>query len=179
MTIKELIRKIVDPMIKPTLYVGTVKKFNSTDWTIDVELNRGATIEEVRIKSIIGDEASGIFIEPVINSKVLIATIEDKIEDCVLISVDAIKKFKLNATELIEFNSSDFGGIVKIKELEENLNSLKSFVEAMKLATSTGLNAVGVGPAANGATAKAAFDSAMIGRKVQFKEMENKKVKHG
>lgn len=80
-------------------------------------------------------------------------------------------------TEGIIFNGGELRGLVKIAELENNLNQLKSYVETMKTAVSSGLKAVGVSTLANGPAGASSFDGAMSGCIIKFDDMENKKIK--
>ncbi len=77
----------------------------------------------------------------------------------------------------IVFNGGTLRGLVKIEELEDNLNQLKQYVENLKSATSTGIKSVGAGTAASGPTGAGAFDAAMDSASINFKDMENKKVR--
>lgn len=77
----------------------------------------------------------------------------------------------------ISLNGGSLRGLVKIAELEDNLNQLKQYVETMKSAVSSGINAVGVSTAANGPVGAGVFDTAMASALINFKNMENKKVK--
>lgn len=77
----------------------------------------------------------------------------------------------------IVFNGGDLGGLVKVKELEDNLNQLKQYVEKLKSAVSSGISAVGASTAANGPLAAKDFDAAMASAVINFKDMENEKVK--
>lgn len=77
----------------------------------------------------------------------------------------------------VVLNDGSLGGMVKLQELNSNLDQLKSYVETMKTAISTGLNAVGASTAASGAAGAAAFDLAMSAALISFQDMENKKVK--
>lgn len=77
----------------------------------------------------------------------------------------------------IVFNGGSLRGLVKIAELEDNLDQLKKYVEKLKSATSTGIKAVGVSTAASGPTGAGAFDAAMASAMINFKNMENEKVK--
>lgn len=85
-------------------------------------------------------------------------------------------KVELTADEIV-FNGGELGGLVKIEELKKNLNSLKSFVEAMHAAVPTGISAVGAAMAANGALGKQAYDGAMAGKTIEIEDMENPKIK--
>ena len=80
-------------------------------------------------------------------------------------------------TDGIVFNGGDLGGMVKINELEDNLNQLKDYVEKLKTEVSAGIKAVGASTAANGPAAAIKFDTAMATAVINFKDMENEKVK--
>jgi hypothetical protein len=74
-------------------------------------------------------------------------------------------------------NGGDLGGLVKIAELEDNLNQLKTYVETLKSAIYTGFNSVGTAMSANGKLGAEAFNGAMSSTSISFKDMENEKVK--
>lgn len=76
----------------------------------------------------------------------------------------------------IEWNEGKNGGMVLLKKCEANLESLKSYCEALKTAVASGLGAVGAGPAANGATGASAFNTAMASALINFEDMENTKI---
>jgi len=78
----------------------------------------------------------------------------------------------------IEINGGENGGIIKLKELESNLKSLKNFVESMHQTIPDALTAIGASSAASGEVGSAAYELAMTGKKIEIKDMENKKIKH-
>ncbi len=80
--------------------------------------------------------------------------------------------------EEININGGSFRGLVKIAELEDNLSSLKTYVETLKSAVNTGLDAVGISTAASGTLGAQAFNTAMATSSITIKDMEDKKVKH-
>ena len=77
----------------------------------------------------------------------------------------------------IELNGGKLGGLVKLKELEDNLQQLKDYVEAMNSAISPALKAIGTGTAASGTAGSKAYDAAMASRRILLKSMENEKIK--
>lgn len=97
-------------------------------------------------------------------------------EDHVLVNVGDDTEMKLTK-DGITLNGGNLGGLVKLSELENNLDQLKRYVETMKSAVSTGLNAVGASTAASGAAGAGAFEGAMAAASIIFKDMENGKVK--
>lgn len=146
----------------------------------------GLDIPDVQLRPIATGSNMAMLVIPKKNSVVLIGSIEG-MQEFVILSVDEAEKVLIKVGDItlyvlengIKLNGDQYSGLVRIKELEDNLNSLKSYIEDMKTATSTGLNAVGVGTSANGGTAKAAFESIMATKIIKFKDMENTKVKHG
>lgn len=78
----------------------------------------------------------------------------------------------------VVINGGTLGGMVKIAELEENLNSLKSFVEAMHAALPGAFIAVKAGAAADGPAGGATYANAMSGKAIVLKAMNDDKVKH-
>ena len=78
----------------------------------------------------------------------------------------------------VTFNNGDNGGLVKIEALERSRESLKSYCEQLKQAVSSGLNSVGAGTAANGATGATAFETAMSAAAIRIEDLENSKITH-
>lgn len=146
----------------------------------------GLEIPDVQLRPIATGSNKAVLVIPKKNSIVLIGSIEGR-QEFIVLSVAEAEKVLMKVgdmtldvlSKVINLNGDQFDGLVKVNELKENLKSLKQYVEALKLATSNGLNAVGVGVSANGGTAKAAFETSMSGKIITIKEMENTNVKHG
>lgn len=177
--IKTAIRAIVKSMVKPDLMIGKVTAFNASAWTIDLELNIGAKVEDVTIKSVLNGEDSGIFIEPVDGSFVLCGMTDGKLENLTALVYSEIKSIRFAPTEKLILRNEDFGGIPQADKILANLNELKTAVETIKSAVATGLTSVGVGTAANGPAGATAFNSATASVMINFENMENENVKHG
>lgn len=88
-----------------------------------------------------------------------------------------VEKITLTA-DSIELNGGENGGVVNIESLKNNLDALKKYVEAMKSAIGEGLKGVGASTSANGALGKTAFETAMIGKSINFEDMEDTKITH-
>lgn len=175
----DAIRGAVKSMIKPDLLIGKVTAFNEADWTIDVALNSGAVVDQVTIKSVLNGEDSGILVEPEVDSMVLCGLTDGKIENLTVLTYSEIKNIKFVPSEKIQLRSDSYGGLVKIEQLENNLNTLKNALETLKSGVASGLNAVGVGSAANGPAGAAAFNTATSSIVINFDNMENENVQHG
>jgi hypothetical protein len=133
-------------------------------------VNGGANFLAVQLRAVTG-LASGILITPKVGSHVIIGLLEN----------DEAQAFVMvyGEIETIELRGDAQGGLVQIKELKENIDALKKFVEAMHQALPSAFSAVGIGSAANGGTASGTYTGAMAGKIITIKDMENKKVKHG
>lgn len=84
---------------------------------------------------------------------------------------------ELQADQII-LNGGSFDGLVKVRELEKNLDSLKSFAEAIHAALPAAFTAVGAALAAAGVNGAASYSGAMAEKVIQIVDMENKEVKH-
>ena len=78
----------------------------------------------------------------------------------------------------IRLGGEDNGGLVKVEEVRQSLESLKTYCETLREAVSAGIKAVGAGILANGTTGATAFDTAMSSAVVRIENMENEKVVH-
>jgi len=80
----------------------------------------------------------------------------------------------------IELMGNSFGGIPKLQELTDNLNTLKGYIKnTLEPAIGNAFTAVGAGGAASGPNGKISFDASTSGQTITIKDMENAKVKHG
>lgn len=78
----------------------------------------------------------------------------------------------------ITLNGGCFDGLVKVRELEKNLDSIKKFVEAMHGALPAAFSAVGAAMAAVGANGATSYNGGMAGKAIKIGDMENTKVTH-
>lgn len=113
---------------------------------------------------------------PKIKSTVIISSLNNSREDWYVSMFSEINECHLTANK-ITFNEGNLGGLVKIKELESNLENLKTYCETLKTAVASGISAVGAGAAANGASGASAFNSAMASAIINFDDMENNAIK--
>lgn len=75
--------------------------------------------------------------------------------------------------DTITMNGGELKGLVKLEQLEKNLESLKSYCEALKSATSAGFGAIKGQITSNGASE---FSGGMAGKSISFEDMENDKI---
>lgn len=199
--IRELLRK-VSGTDKP-LFNFRLMEVVSVDGDLCTAKIDEFEIPDIRLTSIEGGSENGILITPSVGSIVTVADLScGELRELAVVGyseIDSIRMHKGSTTVTmdgkavdievggstvhvedgkIQFNGEDNGGLVKIEELRQSLQSLQTYCETMKEAVSAGISAVGAGTAANGATGAGAFDTAMASAKIQIENMENSKVTH-
>lgn len=166
--------------------ICTVDAVDKDARTVDcTPLDEGAPLLGVNLQA--NQESKfGVVVYPRVGSYVVVGFVADGSAGIVLMnddieSIEMVVKDDNTSLKITEdgivMNGGSLRGLVKIADLEDNLNQLKTYVEALKSATSLGLNAVGAAMAANGATGAETFDGAMELASINFKNMENEKVK--
>ncbi len=178
-------------------FIASVMKDNGD--TVDVkDLNE---VEYLQVRKIATEKAKGLILTPVTDSYVIVSRIANS--DDLFVSVfSEVEKVEMVVgkvevsvdTEAINITTGDttiqvnkdgiicnggkLGGLVMIKELKENLDNLKKYVEAINSALPSAFSAVGASTAANGALGAQSYQGSMVGKNIQFENMENDKVKH-
>lgn len=127
------IRDILDEAIKQNMnkqeiysLVCNVDSVDLTDRTcVCTPVNGGAELQDVRIQASIGSSI-GLFIEPEVDSKVVVSFLSREIAYISLYS--EIKNVHLNFTEKVIFNDGNNGAMVKIGDLVTQLNDIENKV---------------------------------------------------
>lgn len=178
--VKAVLRQMLqnDPVLS-----GTVTSVSESKRTCTVQLDNGIKVYNVMLNAV-KEAAKGITVIPVNKTNVQMIAISDT--DFLIISIEEPKKVLWDIDgvtlevkkDLFEINGGENGGLVMIKELKENLDALKKFVMKIHSSLPSAFSAVGASTAANGANGATSYNGAMAGQAINFKDMENKKVKH-
>ena len=153
---------------KQVLFTVEVIEVQSETCTVD---HNGIILTDIRLSAVIDGSNTKKIIKPVKGSQVLVADLSNgDLRDLAIIQV--------SETDSIVYNGGELGGLAIVEKIENNLKSLKNYVEAMNRALPTAFSAIGVGTAANGTTASTKYTSSMIGKSISFENMENTKIKH-
>ncbi|MDR3350711.1 MAG: hypothetical protein LBN98_03555 [Prevotellaceae bacterium] len=123
-----------------------------------------------RLQSVSNKTNNGILPVPATGSQVFCASEGNSDNAFIVVACAELEK--------IIFNGGTLGGLVKLQELKDNLDSLKQYVEAIHNALPAAFNAIGASSSANGATGAASYQAAMAGKNIQLKDMENTKILH-
>lgn len=166
--------------------ICTVDAVDKDARTVDcTPLDEGAPLLGVNLQAN-QESRFGVVIFPRVGSYVVVGFVADGSAGIVLMtddveSIEMVVKDDNTSLKITEdgivLNGGSLRGLVKIAELEDNLNQLKDYVDTLKSATSLGIKAVGNSTSASGEAGALAFDAAMTSANIRFKDMENKKVK--
>lgn len=156
------------------LFTGTVKAVDEDKRLMTVERD-GVDYINVRLQASSGANEGTVLI-PKLNSLVTVGRIES-MNNYVMLNATKLDKI-ITDCESIVFNGGNNNGLVKLKELSDNLEQIKSFIQAMHTAIPQALFSVGIGSAANGTTGQNSYDLSMVGKSIVLKDMENPKIKH-
>lgn len=132
MSLVKAIRAILKQEVKPTILRGKVKSYDANSNTCVVDLLDGPDLLDVKIKAVANEVASGLVIEPKVNSTVLLAAINGRIEDAIILKYDEIENIQLNASTLIKINGDSLGGLVKSQVVAATDNALKGDLNSLK-----------------------------------------------
>jgi hypothetical protein len=164
---------------RPISVAAQVVSVDKTQRTCTVE-HDGLTYEDIRLNAVIDNNGNTSYIVPKPNSWVMITFIETSDTEAYITAtseVDEIiytaKKISITADETI-FNTGDFGGLVKIKELENNLNQLKTYCEGLKKAIQAGFTTLSP---IDGTASVTTFNTASAALLINYVKMENEKIK--
>ena len=134
------------------------------------------TLNDVRLRAVINGENSKMLVTPAAGSYVLVADLSGgNMTSLAVISFSEIDKITIDCNDKIVINGGDNAGLVKIRELENNLNKIKNYLSTLNTAISTGLSGT-VGNA--GAAAATTFSTTMSAVVLNWENMENTKIQH-
>ena len=181
--LRTLIRSLAKDTTGAAVMVCQVTAVDSDRRTVDVQpLDEGAPMLGVGLQAN-QESTNGLVAIPREGSYVVVAKFSGY-EAGVVVLMDDIESvevtigdYSMKMDKGIVLNGGDLGGLVKLTELNNNLNAIKTYVEALSNAVKIGLTSVGAGTAASGTNGAAAFEGAMNGRTITFQDMENQDVK--
>lgn len=177
MSIKTAILAMIKDQIVPTNYVGKIVSVDTSKLTCEVDLQTMPNVFDVRLTAAINSVEKGLIIIPKVDSIVLIARIENKIESSFVIGYTEIDTIKILPETGIELFGDGNGGLVISGKVSQQINALKNEINSLKSAFSTWIPV----PQDGGASLKALitpFASAQMSQSAAT-DFENKKVKHG
>lgn len=177
---RDAIERIARGVMIDAVVVGTA--VNVTDTVCDVERDDAPLIYGVTLNAYDDALESYHTIVPKEGSTVLVARIEGRLQECVILSCSEIEKIIWKVGDMtLEFtkdgmvmNGGDNGGVPIVSKIDENFDAIKNRFSALETAIATGLSSA----AAMDTLAGATFTSTMQAQQLIYKDIENPKVKH-
>lgn len=123
----------------------------------------GADIQDVRL---IADNQEGFLIIPAINSVVIVSMLNH--------AVGYVSMF--SDLQGIELNGDNYGGLVRVRELETQLNTLQTEINTLKTLVGTAISVYSA--AIDGGASASTFNAATLPQ-INLTQLENTTVKHG
>ena len=187
-SLREAFRKGLNSKVNGqfTTIAATVDAVDEQAYTIDVTpVGEGAEVFDVRLRASLDGSDTGLIQVPKVGSTVLISAINNNWNSAFLTLTSELEKLlvkvddstlEVKAGEII-INGGALGGLVKAKELEEQLNKHKKILEKL-LGVINGavLTQPSNAPSILQSTLKTALAGLQPG---DFSNLENEKVKHG
>jgi hypothetical protein len=153
-----------------------------------VKVSDTLNVPGIRLRPAGGAVETKLLVTPRTGSLVLVGSQSGDLRECNVIAVEEPEKIEITGENLsllidmaagrITVNNGELGGMVKIRELNDNLKSIADYVKAINSALPSAFNAVLAGTAANGALGAQSYNSAMAGKTVVIKDMEDKNITH-
>ncbi len=177
MNLKDVIHKIIDERQPVQILAGKVLSVNENDMTVDVSIAGRADRLDVRLRSVIDGQETGILIYPKIGSYVLVGLIDNRPESSFVVAYSEIDKIRLLDLNLLELNGNNKGGLVISEEVANELNAIKQDINNLKQIFSGWTVAGGDGGSAL-KLAASTWMTSMLSNTVKT-DLENQKVTHG
>ena len=131
--IEAIARKGQAPLL---VTVGKVSNIDEDKRICDITIDDDLTLNNCRLNAIIDSYSNKLLIVPKDNSMVAFIAIGGKLTEPLVIAYSEIEKILLTIGESdiliedgkIEMNGGNLGGLIKLQQLESNLNKLKKYV---------------------------------------------------
>lgn len=180
--IEAIARKGQAPLL---VNVGKVSNIDEDKRICDITIDDDLTLNNCRLNAIIDSYSNKLLIVPKDNSMVAFIAIGGKLTEPLVIAYSEIEKILLTIGESdiliedgkIEMNGGNLGGLIKLQQLESNLNKLKKYVEDLATMASTAMAPMA---ALDGGASVTTFNTnwGATNAAFSFEDMEDTKITH-
>lgn len=180
--IEAIARKGQAPLL---VTVGKVSNIDEDKRICDITIDDDLTLNNCRLNAIIDSYSNKLLIVPKDNSMVAFIAIGGKLTEPLVIAYSEIEKILLTIGESdiliedgkIEMNGGNLGGLIKLQQLESNLDKLKKYVEDLATMASSAMAPMA---ALDGGASVATFNTNWGAMKAAFSfdDMEDTKITH-
>ena len=165
--------------------VGKVSNIDESKRICDISIDEDITLSNCRLNAIIDSYENHLLIVPKDNSMVAFITVGGKLTEPLIIASSEIEKVLLTIGESdiliedgkIEMNGGNLGGLIKLQQLESNLDKLKKYVEDLATMASSAMAPMA---ALDGGASVATFNTnwGAMQATFSFDDMEDTKITH-
>ena len=180
--IEAITRKGQAPLL---VTVGKVSNIDENKRICDIAIDDDLTLNNCRLNAIVDSYDNRLLVVPKDNSMVAFIAIGGKLTEPLVIAYSEIDKVLLTIGESdiliedgkIEMNGGDLGGLIKLQQLESNLNKLKKYVEDLATMASTAMAPMA---ALDGGASVTTFNTnwGATNAAFSFEDMEDTKITH-
>lgn len=170
-----LIKSTVDRYVKKQSFVAEVLEVDRSDDTCLVKPEDGPELYGVRLKSVVDELQHKVVIYPKIGSLVMCSLVENNPNEAYISKYGEIEEVVLDVKK-VTINGGELGGMVKAKELEEQLNKHKAILEAiLQVMNGAPLTQPGGAPS----VLQTALKTALTGKQTgDFSNLQNEQLLH-
>lgn len=165
--------------------VGKVSNIDESKRICDISIDEDITLSNCRLNAIIDSYENHLLIVPKDNSMVAFITVGGKLTEPLIIAYSEIEKVLLTIGESdiliedgkIEMNGGNLGGLIKLQQLESNLDKLKKYVEDLATMASSAMAPMA---ALDGGASVTTFNTnwGVMKAAFSFDDMEDTKITH-
>lgn len=165
--------------------IGKVSNIDESKRICDISIDEDLTLSNCRLNAIIDSYNNRLLVVPKDNSMVAFIAVGGKLTEPLIIAYSEIDKLLLTIGESdiliedgrIEMNGGNLGGLIKLQQLESNLDKLKKYVEDLATMASTAMTPMA---ALDGGASVATFNTNWGTMKAAFSfdDMEDTKITH-
>ena len=182
---RKALKQFVQGMQRPPLLTGKVVAVDADTCDVDPS-DGGPTIYMVRLKPAIGTNEVGTITWPKVGSTCVIAELDGDANKYILVNCEQVDRvlvkleggatMEVKNDDTMELNGAQYGGLVKVQDLRQDLNKVNAFLEGLRQALATSATL----PEDGGATYKAQITAAISGLQLPtYNTIESPKTKHG
>lgn len=183
--VKEVLKRFVKGQQRWPLITGKVKALDGELCDVDPS-DGGPTIFSVRIKPAVNNAAFGVIAYPKVSSPCVIGELDgdpnkyvllqcERI-DHMLVKMDGGAVLELRAGGVVAINDDDYGGLVKVQELRQDLAKVNAILQAIQ---QTFANWIPTNGDSGVAALKASSNAFTALQRPDFQTIESQKTKHG
>lgn len=179
------IEEIAKRVMSPVIVAGEVIAVDAQKWTIDVRpLDESADIFDVKLRTKTDEQELSVIQVPVVGAQVAVGFEAGSKTNCYLLQASELDRLIVNVSGSrmeftaegdIIFNDGSNEGLVKLPELQQEIEKINTFLSTMRNVFSTFLPV----PSDGGAALKTAMNTAIANLQLaDLSDAGNDKIKH-